>query len=211
MRGGRRAMMAQRKVLWQAEDGVLPTAKGWQLFDSRPAEDGVWEEKNGEAALKYVIPVHGQHYRFFLPDTLRSQSAIELDFSVTGTSLSSLYPTISLWLPGEMTAGFSGATVVVRTGLVALFSNNGLPGHAPAGSASGVRNRLRVERRQEEVRTFINGYECATQSAISNYARTNFVIDYPAGAPNQSCLLLTVSPTTAAHTVWLYRLLWEEV
>jgi hypothetical protein len=203
--------MAPRRVSWSAVTGSLPTQGDWVTYGGLPWSNGVFEEKNDAPALKMELTAAGQYYRLFLPDSLRSQAAVEIDFTFAGVSSILTLSPLTLWLPGETAAVYHGL-INPRTSVALVANNNGAPISHLLGATQHVRYQLRLERRAGEAKSFLNGVEKLTHGTLTpNAKRTTQLSNFPMDAPNDCCLLLTHPGIGATQTVWIHGLLWEEL
>lgn len=215
MRAGRRAVMSvpppKKRVEWRAEDGIPISQAGWYYHSGNPETNGVWTvHSSGSPALKYSLTAAGQRYRFFLPETLREPAAITLDLAMEGINNAASAPTLSVFLPGETTTAFQGISpvlVIVST----TNNNNGSPTLVSTNVLCGTRQSVRLERRGEQALTFSNGAQTYSTTTVPNAKLTTFLSDFPAGAPKESGLILTIPPGNFPQHVWLFGIVWEEL
>jgi len=201
--------MSPKRIEWRAEDGIPPAQAGWYRQCGGPLVGGIWTDTGAGKSLYYNIPQNGQRYCFYLPETLRSHAAMEVDITIGGFNNDMESPTFSAWLPGETTTAYHGASSLIFQVSTTTYHNG--PDFMPTPVDPEQRTRLRLERRGEEVFTYIDGTPHRESTTFQNAKASSLLHDFPQEALQESCVILAMPPQNTHQYIWLYRMLWEEL
>jgi hypothetical protein len=208
-------MLEPRRVEWRASDGNRPTDVGWQYFGEAPEMLGAYEVKYNEMGLRFSVNATTQSYRIFLPNTLCSMSAVEVDYVIQGTSPAS-YMTgapLGVWLPSQTESFFIGSIAynIMAMSFVSRVPATGTLGTIPPSLTYAQLQRLRVERRGGHIGFVANGKTNTTAPLpVPNNVRAAYNHHMTNDAPLETAI--TVGwPGTGSQSVWLHRILWEEL